>query len=52
MGALGVVVGDEFGEEQAQVRLVERDHVIEALVPEGAHHPLGDRVRPRRAPVS
>jgi len=30
------------------VRLVKRDRVIEALISEGAHRPLGDRVRPRR----
>ena len=29
--------------------LIERDQVVEAFVAEGPHHPLGDRVRPRRS---
>jgi hypothetical protein len=41
-------VGDELSEHRAEVRLVERDQVVEALVPEGPHHPPGDGVGPWR----
>ena len=48
---LRVVVVDVLGQDGAQVPLVQRDHVVEALPAEGADHPLGDRVgagRPHR----
>jgi hypothetical protein len=43
-----VVVALELAEERAQVRLVENDHVVQALAPEGSDQPFGDRVRARR----
>jgi hypothetical protein len=44
-----VVVGGELFEQGVEVALVHGDHVVEALAPEGAHHPLCDRVRSRSA---
>jgi len=45
---LPVVVRRELGRHAAQARLVEDDHVVEALPAEGADESLGDGVRPRR----
>ena len=42
---LRVVVGHVLLEHGSQVPLIEDEYVVQALVAQGAHHPLGDRVR-------
>src|SRR5262249_16440498 len=43
-----VVVRGVLGQDRAQVPLVERDEVVQALSSEGADHPFGHRVGPGR----
>ena len=45
---VAVVVPDVLGQDRAQVPLVNRDDVVEAVAPEGADHPLGDGVGLKR----
>ena len=52
MRTVRLVVLDELSEHRPEVPFVEDDHVVEALIPERPHDPLGDRVRagsPHRA---
>ena len=45
MWAFGAVVLDELSEHRLEVPLVADDETVEALVPEGPHDALRDRVR-------
>ena len=45
VGALGGVVAHVLGEHRPEVRFVQREPEVEAVVAQGAHHPFGDRVR-------
>ena len=44
----GIVVCHEFGKDRPEVLLVEEDHVVEALVPQGPVDSLGNRIRAGR----
>jgi hypothetical protein len=46
MGARPVVVSEVAGQDAAKVSLVENEHVIQALAPDRADEPLGERVLP------
>jgi hypothetical protein len=48
MGAIVVVVADELGQDRAQVALVKRYQLIEALAADGPNPALRDRVGARR----
>jgi hypothetical protein len=53
MGAIVVVVGDEFGQDRAQVALAKGYQVVEAIAADGPNPALRDRVgarRPNRRP--
>jgi hypothetical protein len=45
MRPVDVVVVDVLGQERAEVAVIQRDGVVEALPPERADHPFGDGVR-------
>jgi DNA-binding IclR family transcriptional regulator len=49
---LGVVVLDMDPEDALEVATVEDQEPVEALGADGAHEPLGDRVRPGRADIA
>ncbi len=44
MRPVAIVVVGELGQCGVQVALIDHDQVIEALPPEGPHHPVGDRI--------
>ena len=44
VGTLRVAVLDELGQHRAQMLLVDKDQVVEALVPQSPDAPLGHRV--------
>jgi hypothetical protein len=48
MRSILVVVAHVFAQYRPKVLLVEHDHVVQALSPEGANDAFGDRVRTRR----
>jgi len=48
MRAIMVVVVDKLRQHPSEVALVDRNHVVEALLAGGPHPTLGDRVRARR----